>query len=75
LGDDFIWIWSEYNVRTSRDGGNTWNEWDWECCSYGAVKDVSYIDTYNGVMSVYPWGSNISQLTTVNGGITWEPKE
>jgi len=75
IGDDFLWVWSPYNVRTSQDGGKTWNEWDWKCCSYGAVEEVSFVDTENGVMSVYTWGSNISQLTTVNGGITWEPKE
>lgn len=74
LEDNFIWIWSSYGVRTTQDNGKTWTKWDWECCMYGAVEQVSFQDNINGIMRVYPWQSEISELITTDGGKTWEPR-
>jgi hypothetical protein len=74
LGENFIWVWSSFSVRTTNDGGVSWNAWDWQCCTYGGVQDVIFQDQRNGIMTVFPWRSTISELLTRDGGKTWEPR-
>ncbi len=71
LDDGFIWVWSSYGVRTTKDNGKNWTEWDWECCTYGAVEKVEFQNSTDGTMNVYQWHSQISELFTSDGGKTW----
>jgi len=71
LDDGFIWIWSSYGVRTTKDNGKTWAEWDWKCCAYGTIEKVEFQNSTDGTMKIYPWRSQISQLFTSDGGKTW----
>lgn len=75
LNRDFIWVWSGYRVHTTHDGGRQWDRWEWECCTYGAVRQVSFQDENTGTITVYPWRSSISELSTADGGKSWQPAD
>lgn len=75
LSSDFIWVWSPYHLGTTHDGGSSWTHWEWECYKYGAIKNVNYQDEINGRMNLYPWGNDITNLFTDDGGKTWLPEK
>lgn len=74
LNEDFLWIWSWRYLRISRDGGQNWDAWDWECCAHGFIRQVEFQTETFGTMFVYPGQGSITELTTQDGGKTWTPK-
>lgn len=75
LNSDFLWVWSPYHLETTHDGGSSWTHWAWECCKYGAIKHVNYQDEMTGRMTLFPWGDDITNLFTTDGGKTWLPEK
>lgn len=75
IDSEFIWFWSGPNVKVTKDSGSTWNEWEWSCPSgaecYGWAQNVYFMDKNIGVIKVWPRQSNISEIHTNDGGITW----
>ncbi len=80
IGDQFMWFWTNKNLSVSKDGGQSWQNWQPSCgvrenCDYGDILSVTFDDPQNGRMEVYLRGGKSKEIFSSDGGLTWQSQD